>query len=132
MKLIYDNNGNEYTISTVTEKNIESVLRALDPDIQSYVIVESQNRDYIQCAGSIENLVVEVRLYTENSFKHFILGLKDKSKVWHTINCRVGPIRVLGHEDMNIENALEAFEHFYLTGNIKPEYNKRNVTRQFK
>jgi hypothetical protein len=131
MKLKYENNNVIHSIDLVGKTDIEKVLNDLDPVIQPYVILEDENDDFIQCAGSKNNLVVEIRLHNGNSFKHYILGKKEENKVWHTINCKVGPIRVLGHEDLTLKHAIELFNNFYFLKDIIPTYNKRNITKQF-
>ncbi|WP_316815863.1 hypothetical protein [Pedobacter nyackensis] len=103
----------------------------MESNVSPYVIFSLNNNDFIQCAGGIKSLVVEARFYEGDSFKHFIIGKKEMSNVWHTIECKVGPIRVLGHEVLNVDEALELFSYFYFENDILPTYNKRNITKQF-
>lgn len=76
-------------------------------------------------------MAVEARFYYDDKFKHFVIGDKGVTKVWNEIHCKVGPIRVLGHEVLMLKDAVSLFNYFYLNGDIDPHYNKRNVTRQF-
>jgi hypothetical protein len=131
MRLVFEDNGIEQTIETVTERDIEEVLKKLDGTKFPYAILESDNGNFIQCAGGKDSLVVEVRLFFGDSFKHFVVGRKNISKVWHTVYCKIGPIRVLGHEELNLECALEIFKDFCANNNVMIEYNMRNITKQF-
>lgn len=128
MKLTFEANGHQSQLESPQLLDVEAVVNNLN---SSYVILENENGDYIQCAGTSEGLVVEVRFYYQDSFKHFILGTKDQSKVWHTIHGNIGPIRVLGHEKLKVSDARELFKYFYSSSDVLPSYNKRNITKQF-
>ncbi len=131
MRLRFDYHGGEKTLNTVVASEIDDALKELNSSTNSYVILESGN-DYIQCAGSTDHLTLEARIYNlDGSFKHYVIGRKDTSKVWHTIECKVGPIRVLGHEDLSIEDAKSVFSYFYKNNEISPDYNKRNATKYY-
>jgi len=129
MRLRFDQSDGEKILNLASALPIDDALEQLNSTTNSYVILESEY-DYMQCAGDIHNLTIEVRVYNQNrSFKHYILGRKEMSKVWHTIKCKVGPIWVLAHENLNLEDAKIVFNHFYNNNEISPDYNKRNVTK---
>jgi hypothetical protein len=132
MRLTFEDNNLVNNIENPSLEDVKAVLGHLDPILRPYVIFVSDDDNFIQCAGSLGNLAVEIRIYNLGAFKHFIVGKKNLSKVWHTINCKVGPIRVLGNEDLEIKDAIELFEYFYIKNDIPLGYNKRNVTKNFK
>ena len=132
MKLTFEEEGQEKTIEIDFVENIENFLNKLDPDKSPYMILEGKNGDYIQCAGSKERLTVEVRFYTDVSFKHYRVGKNYNSSVWYKIICKVGPIRVLENEVLVQEELLDLFKYFYTDNDIIPTYSKRNITKNFK
>lgn len=132
MELTFEKNGIKENIEDVLLSNIGAVLMKLDPILMPYVVCTSEDKNFIQCAGGITSLVIEIRIYNgDDSFKHFVIGKREVSNVWHTIKSKVGPVSVLGNEELTINDAIKAFDYFYLNNGIEPSYNKRNITKQF-
>ncbi|MFT3682284.1 MAG: hypothetical protein QM791_18570 [Ferruginibacter sp.] len=118
-------------VESVTEAMLQEIIPNLHPVHLPFIILEAPERHYMQCAGDINQLTVEARFYTaDTSFKHFVIGTNGHSKVWHQINCAVGPINVLGHEVLNCNHALELFSYFLLQKKVKENYSQRNVTKR--
>lgn len=131
MRLRFDQSNGEKILNLASASQIDDILKELNSTTNSYVILESEY-DYVQCAGNINSLTIEARIHKQDSsFKHYTLGNKDMSKIWHTIECKVGPIRVLAHENLDIEDAKIVFNYFYMNNKICPDYNKRNVTKYY-
>ncbi len=129
MRLRFDQSDGEKILNLTSASSIDDALEQLNSTTNSYVILESEY-DYMQCAGDIHNLTIEVRVYNhDKSFRHYTLGRKEMSKVWHIIKCKVGPIWVLAHENLSLDDAKIVFNHFYNNNEIPPDYNKRNVTK---
>ena len=131
MKLQYEDSGviKESEISTFEEvKNSLNKIEAYD---YPYLILVKENGNYIQCTGDRNRLTIKIRFFSNNSFKHFVIGKKEQSKVWVTIANKIGPIRVLFHEVLNIDDAVIVFNEFYDNGIISNDFNKRNITKYF-
>lgn len=131
MQLTFEKNGISNSVSLTPLLKLEEILNQIDPFSFPYVVLTNENKDYIQCAGSKNAMAIEARFYNNGTFKHFVLGRELMSKVWDRIECKVGPIDVLSHEVMDLNNAIILFKSFFLTGSIPQNYNKRNITRQF-
>jgi len=131
MKLTFEDRGNLREINVQSEETSDKYLNLLDPVNFPFVILTNENDDYIQCAGGKTSLTVEIRVHNNGSFKHFRVGSKNESKIWSKIECKVGPIMVLLHEDLELQNAIELFHLFYRKKDILESYNLRNITRQF-
>lgn len=115
-----------------SEKEILEILKSIDPLKTPYVILELDGKGYIQAAGSSNRMVIEARIYSGEKFLHYVIGNRNFSKVWCIVECKVGPIRVLENEVLNIKDAIELFTTFIKTGEINQDYNKRNVTKLYK
>jgi len=131
MKLQYEDSGiiKESEISTFEE--VKDSLNKIEPHAYPYLILVKENGDYIQCTGDKNKLTIEVRFFSTNSFKHFVMGKKEQNKIWATIASKTGPIRVLLHEVLNINDAVILFNEFYDNGVISNNFNKRNITKYF-
>jgi len=131
MRLTFEENGVSDNQMLTSLEILEETLNRIDPFSFPYVVLTNENEDYIQCAGSREEMAIEARFYNNGTFKHFVLGRELMSKVWAKIECKVGPIDVLSHEVMDLNDAIILFKSFFLSGDIPQNYNKRNITKQF-
>jgi hypothetical protein len=118
-----------YEVSNFNQ--VKSYLNRLDPINSPFIILESVNGNYLQCVGDKNKLSIEVRFYSDDIFKHYVIGTKDQSKTWDIIKCKVGPIRVLKHEVFKIDDAIKIYESFFDNGIVPETYNKRNITKMF-
>lgn len=94
--------------------------------------IEDNKGNYMQCAGEGQSLTVELRMRNLIDFKHYVIGKASQSKVWATIQCAVGPIRVLEHEVLSTEDAKKLLILFNDHRDIPPFFIKRNVTKLYK
>lgn len=135
MKLTIDGNNETKEIEMHDWQSIDKHISTLNGDSISFCILESPNGDYIQCAGSVDKMTIELRIYNNSSFKHYRLGYITKKKlfknVWSTIDCKVGPIRVHDNEVLELSDALSIFKGFFIGNNLTKEYNRRNITKDF-
>ncbi len=129
MILTREISGNVQREKVISEDLILERLKTIDPFLSPYIILETQDKNYIQAAGAKNRLTIELRIYSGDSFKHFVIGKKEQSKIWCVIDSKVGPIRVLQHEILNFEDAAFLFKTFFRTHDIDTNYNKRNVTK---
>ena len=115
---------------------IEESLFRMNSDSKSYVVLtDPESGSYIQCAGSVKRLSIELRIYSNQTFKHYVIGkskfINPLSVSWATIECRVGPIRVHDSEVLTIDDACKLFSKFYAGIDTPPDYSKRNVTKMY-
>lgn len=133
MNLTVDNNSNECTIFDPDWREIEHWIEQIDPKTNCYLIWTANTGSYIQCAGSKERLTIEMREWTDNTFKHYVLGRgAEKSPlrtIWDRIECRVRPNYFHDCEVLSKIDALINFKAFHDDSQISAEYKKRNVTR---
>lgn len=136
MKLTIDNKIEPKVIENPDWSIIEKSLSQLDNLTISFCILEMDNGDYIQCAGGVDRLTIEIRKYAEQNFKHYRIGLLKQKKifknVWATIDCKVGPIRVHNYEVLELNDAIALYLDFFKGNVLNDKYNKRNITRDFK
>jgi hypothetical protein len=118
-----------------SSSNLGKFLSKIHPSKNPYFILNMENKNYIQCAGSKERLVVEIRLFSnheKNKFKHFVIGKLPLGKTWHKIECKIGPIRVLENEVLKLEDATKLFMLFLKEEEFSKGYIKRNTTKLHK
>ena len=112
---------------------IKTELDKLDGINNMFLILENENGDYVQCAGSPNSLTVEYRINSNPNFKHFVIGKggeKSPLKVnWKVILTNSGQIMVHEEEVLNLADAEIIFREFFTKELIPIEYNKRNVTK---
>jgi hypothetical protein len=135
MKLTIDNQSVPNEIEKPDWSTIENAISQLDSSTISFCILESNNGDYIQCAGKVDRMTIEIRKYTGDSFKHYRIG-NTKGKrflktIWTTIDCKVGLIRVHDYEVLQLNDAFSLFLDFYKNQEFEKSYNMRNITKDF-
>ncbi len=130
MKMRFEKNGTEFSTDSPTLTAIDGAVDDLHS--LTFMIIENERGDYIQCTGDHQTIIIEARFYSNGSFKHFVIGHHAMSKTWHYIQTKVGLITVLGHEKMSIDDVRDLFKHFCSQSEILPSYNKRNITKRFK
>lgn len=115
---------------------IEESLHRMDSYSKSYVVLtDLESGSFLQCAGSSTRLSIELRIYTNQSFKHYVIGKSRNrsplSVTWSSIECKVGPIQVHDSEILTIDDALKIFSRFYTVKDAPVDYSKRNVTKMY-
>lgn len=86
----------------------------LNPENNSFYILERENGDYIQCGGSKKACTVEIRLYAlDGSHKHYVIGHKDGSTAPATVQMSAGVVNVQEREVFDHWEAIKLFEHFF-------------------
>jgi hypothetical protein len=113
---------------------IKASLLKIDPDSKSFfVLTDSESGSYIQCAGSLDRLTIELREQNGSCLMHYVIGKGDlKSPLnitWAVIKCKVGPILVHDSEVLTISDAQNLFQTFLENREILSPYIKRNITK---
>lgn len=140
MKLLIGENGQELVYELCSA---DAVTKMIDSKLSNganfYAVLDYDDFNYLQVAGSQSYYTLEVRVTRNDKFKHWTIGHKTQSKTWTPIECSVGPIWVLNHEVLN-NKAIGEFltvylKECYLSSNIESElrerFNFRNVTKRF-
>lgn len=135
MKITIDNTPQPIEIEKPDWQSIEKAISMLNSSTISFCILESENGDYLQCAGDKDRLTIEIREYNGDYFKHFRFGKTRHKRLihprWTSIDCKVGPIKVYDYEVLDSNDAnLIFFDFFNKNGLFKP-YNKREITKNF-
>lgn len=133
MKVEYDINSKKHEIYASTFDTIKELITRLDAAEISFLILEGNSRNYLQCAGNKGKFVLEGRFYIDySSFRHYVIGNNSPAKIHCIVNTQVGPIHVLENEVLDITTVTNNLEHFFRTGELISEYNKRNITKKFR
>ena len=92
----------------------------LNPESNSFYILESPEGDYLQCGGSKERCTVELRRYHGGGYTHYVLGRSDASDTMTTIQMSEGIVHVRENEVFRHWDAIELFKRFF-AGDEFPE-----------
>jgi len=86
----------------------------LNPESNSFYILEHENGNYIQCGGSKHACTVEVRLYEcDGSYKHYTVGHKNGANAETAVEMSHGAVKVEQREVLNHWQAIELFKCFF-------------------
>ena len=133
MRLIKESRGKRIHQEALGESTITDILSKIEPSTCPYIILEADDGSYIQAVGGLKRMSIEARIYdVDKIFKHYVIGKKLMSKVWCIIECSIGPVRILEHELLDIEDAKMLFLEFFQNKTLLENYNRRNVTKFFK
>lgn len=98
-------------------------LSFLDPIKHSFIILSLPNGNYVQCAGSKQELTVEARIFSsDNSHSHYRSGKGSLSRQEAVIRCNVGPIFIDASQVLTLQEAEQIMRHFVETGGLHPDY----------
>ena len=101
----------------------------LTSDRNSFYILERDNGCYIQCGGSKKACTVEIRHYLpDGSYRHYVVGRKDRSTAPATVQMSAGVVNVQEREVLDHWQAIRLFERFFSGDETIPsEYVLREV-----
>lgn len=117
--------------------SIETIANCLNDleDIDSFFILERGDCSYLQCINYNGNILIEERVYSEDYFKHYVLGHADQDS-----NCNSFEVNELAIDDkffkrfsnelFSIEEAIDTFTDYYTSIPFE-NIIKRDVTHEF-
>lgn len=115
---------NSNPIHNPTWRQVESALRAINPETKSFFILSGEN-GYVQCAGSASRLTVEHRTYTADSFSHYRLGRAPLIEKTVTLRYSGGDLRVRESEVLTIEDCLSIFQSYFESRTVPASFHLR-------
>jgi hypothetical protein len=100
----------------------------LNPESNSFYILEHENGSYMQCGGSKEACCVEWRTYQPNgSYQHFVIGRTAGSDKPAAVKMSAGVVNVLEREVLRHWEAIELFKRFFAGEPLPTEYTLRET-----
>lgn len=85
----------------------------LNPDSNSFYILEAPNGDYLQLGGSKERCTVEQRVYHPDGYDHYVLGKREGCDGLTTIEMSHGEVTVVEREVFRHWDGIELFKRFF-------------------
>ena len=132
--------GNDLTLEVenegiVVSPKFEDVMQSLawlSPSGPSYLILEREERDYLQAGGSAQGMTVEYRYYEGDSFRHFVVGRSGEDSTSEAeIPMSGGCVTVQGNEVLDLETAQGVFAVFFRGEPRSKKLSWRDVTERF-
>lgn len=91
----------------------EEVLNKLDPEKNSFLILEHDSGNYMECGGSKTACTVECRTYeSSRKYNHYVVGHADGATAAATVKMSGGGVSVQKGEVLNASEAAELFALF--------------------
>jgi len=122
--------NSHYKFEDINIEDIANFLNDLE-NIDSFFILEKGNCGYLQCINHKGYLLIEERVYKDNSFKHYVLGHECKSYFNNTklaIDDKF--FKRFPNELFTLEDTIDIFTNYYT--NIPFEFIiKRDITHEF-
>ena len=110
-------------ISLPPANAFSQALNDLNPDTNSFYILERTSGDYIQCGGSKNGCTVEIRIYDlDGTYKHFTVGHRDGSNEPTTVKMSGGVVNLEAREVLTYGEAIELFERFFSGDDVPTTY----------
>lgn len=99
----------------------------LNPETNSFYVLERNEQEYIQCGGSKSACTVEVRLATEGGTSHvrFTIGHRTGAEELVHIPMSDGGVFVLAREVLTHREAIRLFAAFFAGEPFSMEYSLR-------
>ena len=85
----------------------------LNPERNSFYILQAPNGDYIQCGGSKEQCTIELRRFHNGGYNHYVLGRAFPSNKLTEIPMSHGGVKVQENEVFRHWDAIELFKRFF-------------------
>lgn len=98
-----------------------------------FVIVNRSNGEFMQFAGTKNQMTIEVKEKINQLDRHSRIGKNPAIHVWCRLSTTVGIIRLKESELLNWEEAEILLDSFILTKDLDFDvYYKRNISREVK
>ena len=115
------------TIPLPPDYTFAQAFNYLNPETNSFYLLEAPGGNYIQCGGSKERCTVECRFYHENGYDHFVLGKRGEPDTPTEILMSAGVVNVLEKEVFSHWDAIELFSQFFAEVAFPPEIVRRRL-----
>ncbi len=98
-------------IENPTKKQIQNKIYSL---INSIIVLENIDGNYIQAGGGKEEFTVEVRIYSNNDFSHWKAeGNQKESNERRIINISGSNVQITKNQVLDRDTVFALFESFY-------------------
>lgn len=100
----------------------------LNPEKNSFYILERDGQDYIQCGGEKKACTVELRRFCpDGSFAHYVVGHAEGDSSPAKIQMSAGDVTVEQREVLTHWEAIDLFTCFYENQEFPEDYRLRLV-----
>ena len=95
------------------EYTFPQAFNYLNPDKNSFYILEDPGGNYVQCGGSKERCTVEMRSNHDGGYTHSVLGRRDGPTALTSIKMSGGNVEIQENEVFRHWDAIEIFKRFF-------------------
>ncbi|WP_172250964.1 hypothetical protein [Saccharibacillus deserti] len=130
MEFRYEVSRHEVLETDVPQERIAQMLRLMDDLDRTFCVLSFSDQLYIQCAGSAEEMIVEMRVPHRDEFRHFAIGQEMQiPKKNGFLRPKSSNREVVETFDAAVSEVL--FRYFAETRDIPPGFVKRDMTDFF-
>lgn len=131
MDFRYEENRDEVLEQDVQPESIGQKLRLMNDADRTFCVLSVSDHLYIQCAGSADRMIVEMRRPTGDGFRHYAIG--------HVVEHveKTGPLRLRTKRERQVSETFDAagaealFLAFAAASDIPSTFTKRDMTDIF-
>ncbi|EAS19464.1 hypothetical protein BBFL7_00009 [Flavobacteria bacterium BBFL7] len=105
---------------------IHKVITKLDGENISFLILENEKGDYLQCLGNSHKMTIEYRYEEENDYKHTVLGKMPTVKKETIIKTSTGEITIYENEIFDMDELTGIIRSFYEKNEVNNDFHFRN------
>jgi hypothetical protein len=109
------------------EYSFPQAFNYLNPETNSFYILESPNGDYIQCGGSKERCTVEMRRFHDLGYTHYVLGRAGGSDRLTSVPMSNGGVKVQENEVFRHWDAIDLFKRFFASDDFPDDIIFREI-----
>ena len=93
--------------------NFVELMDKLDPNRNSFYILEHENGNYMQCGGGKAACTIEYRVYNKpDHYHHYVVGHANGSSKSSSVKMSDGVVHLLKREILNAKEAAQLFDLF--------------------
>jgi len=130
MEFRYEVSRQEVLETDVPQERIAQMLRLMDDLDRTFCVLSFSDHLYMQCAGSAQEMIVEMRIPYHDEFRHFAIGQEvQTTKKTGLLRAKSSNREVVETFDAAVSDVL--FRHFAETQEIPPGFVKRDMTDFF-
>lgn len=105
-----------------TWEDITALMTKLNGLGTSFIVLENEIGDFVQCLGSSDKLTVEYRYHSDEGDQHVVIGKAPVDTKRATIHTVSGSATVYRNEIFDLDELATIFKGFYDTNKIQGDY----------
>jgi hypothetical protein len=129
--LEYEEAGERMKVSSSSFKAIDELIDRIDPIDFPFLVIEKSLGNYLQIAGTNNELVVEQRNTSDKTFWHYVVGRYEEPRHWVQLRAKIGILTVMNNEVLDAGMVKELVRNYLDDAVNKSKLRLRDITGTF-